>query len=50
MAEFYAEMGPWIANGTVKSEETIVDGLEKTPDAFLGLFEGANTGKMLVRL
>jgi len=50
MAEFYAEMAPWMANGTVKSRETIVDGLENTADAFLGLFEGANTGKMLVRL
>jgi hypothetical protein len=27
-----------------------VDGLEKTPEAFLGLFKGENTGKMLVRL
>ncbi len=50
MAEFYAEMGPWLANGTVKSRETIVDGLENTADAFLGLFKGENTGKMLVRL
>jgi NADPH-dependent curcumin reductase CurA len=50
MAEFYAEMGPWLANGTVKSRETVVDGLENTADAFLGLFSGANTGKMLVRL
>jgi hypothetical protein len=50
MAEFYAEMGPWVANGTVKSKETVVDGLDNTLDAFLGLFEGANTGKMLVRL
>ena len=50
MAEFYAEMAPWIANGTVKSRETVVDGLEKAPDAFLGLFKGENTGKMLVRL
>ena len=50
MAEFYAEMGPWLASGAVKSRETVVEGLEKTPDAFLGLFEGANTGKMLVRL
>jgi NADPH-dependent curcumin reductase CurA len=50
MAEFYGEMGPWIANGTVKSRETIVDGLENTPGAFLGLFKGENTGKMLVRL
>ena len=50
MAEFYAEMGPWVANGTVKSRETVVDGLEHTPDAFLGLFKGENIGKMLVRL
>ena len=50
MAEFFDEMAPWVANGTVKSRETIVDGLENTPDAFLGLFKGENTGKMLVRL
>ena len=50
MAEFYAEMGPWVANGTVKSKETVVNGLDNTLDAFLGLFVGANTGKMLVKL
>jgi NADPH-dependent curcumin reductase CurA len=50
IADFYAEMGPWIAAGVVKSRETIVDGLDKVPDAFLGLFSGENTGKMLVRL
>jgi NADPH-dependent curcumin reductase CurA len=50
MAEFYAEMAPWVANGTVKSRETVVEGLENMPDAFLGLFNGANTGKMLVKL
>jgi NADPH-dependent curcumin reductase CurA len=50
MAEFYAEMAPWIANGTVKSRETVVEGLDKMPDAFRGLFSGANVGKMLVKL
>jgi NADPH-dependent curcumin reductase CurA len=50
MPEFYAEMGPWLASGKVTSRETIHDGIEKMPDAFIGLFEGANTGKMLVRL
>ena len=50
MAEFYAEMGPWVANGTVRSRETIVDGLGNMPDAFIGLFKGENTGKMLVKL
>jgi NADPH-dependent curcumin reductase CurA len=47
--EFYREMGPWVANGTVKSTETVVDGLENMAEAFLGLFTGANTGKMLVK-
>ena len=50
MAEFYAEVGPWVANGTVKSRETVLEGLENTLDAFLGLFKGENTGKMLVKL
>jgi NADPH-dependent curcumin reductase CurA len=50
MAEFYGEMGPWLASGTVKGRETVVEGLEKTPDAFLGLFKGENTGKMLIKL
>jgi NADPH-dependent curcumin reductase CurA len=50
IAEFYRDMGPWVLNGIVKARETIVDGLEQTPDAFLGLFRGENTGKMLVRL
>ena len=50
MSEFYAEMGPWVASGAVKSRETVVEGLENMPDAFLGLFKGTNTGKMLVKL
>jgi len=50
MAEFYSEMGPWVANGTVKSHQTVVEGLDNTPEAFLGLFKGENTGKMLVKL
>jgi len=48
--EFYGEMGPWVATGQVKGRDTVMEGLDKTPDAFLGLFSGANTGKMLVRL
>jgi NADPH-dependent curcumin reductase CurA len=50
MGDFYRDMGGWIASGQVKSRETIRDGLEGTPEAFLDLFRGANTGKMLVRL
>jgi NADPH-dependent curcumin reductase CurA len=47
--EFVGEMAPWLASGQVKAAETVVDGLENTPDAFLALFTGGNTGKMLVR-
>jgi hypothetical protein len=50
MDRFYADMGGWIASGQVKSRETIRDGIEATPQAFLDLFTGGNTGKMLVRL
>jgi hypothetical protein len=50
MDEFYREMGGLVTSGAVNAQETVVEGLEKTPDAFLGLFKGENTGKMLVRL
>ena len=50
MDEFYREMGQLMASGQLKSQETVVDGLEKMPDAFRGLFSGANVGKMLIRL
>jgi len=47
---FIAEVGPWVRDGTVQYRETIVEGLERVPAAFAGLFEGANIGKMLVRV
>lgn len=50
MEEFYADMGGLIASGAVTMRETVHDGIEATPEAFLGLFSGANIGKMLVRL
>jgi NADPH-dependent curcumin reductase CurA len=48
--EFHRDMGPWVASGAVKSRETVVEGIEHMPDAFLGLFKGENIGKMLVKL
>ena len=50
LGDFYRDMGGLIASGQLKSRDTVIEGLEKTPEAFLGLFSGANTGKMLVRL
>jgi NADPH-dependent curcumin reductase CurA len=50
MGEFYRDMGGWIAGGQVKSRETVREGLDAMPEAFLDLFRGGNTGKMLVRV
>ena len=48
--EFFAEMSQWIAEGKIRTRETIVEGIENAPQAFLGLLRGDNTGKMLVRI
>ncbi|HEV2368381.1 MAG TPA: hypothetical protein VGR90_00820, partial [Acidimicrobiales bacterium] len=48
--QFTAEMSSWLAEGRVKYRETILEGIEAAPRALIGLFEGMNTGKMLVRL
>ena len=47
---FLAEVAPLVAEGTIRHRETIVDGIELAPDAFIGMLEGANVGKMLVRV
>jgi NADPH-dependent curcumin reductase CurA len=47
---FIADLKGWIDQGKIKWRETVVEGLENAPDAFFGLFTGANTGKMLVKL
>ncbi|OYR38963.1 NADP-dependent oxidoreductase [Halorubrum sp. Ib24] len=43
-------LGRWVASGELKHRETVVDGLENAPDAFLGLFAGDNIGKQVVRV
>jgi len=50
MSDFIRDMAIWTKAGKMKWRETIVDGIEKAPEAFLGLFKGENFGKMLVRL
>ena len=47
---FMGDMTAWVTSGQLKYRETSFDGLEKAPDAFIGLFTGANTGKMVVNL
>ena len=49
-AEGRKQMAAWLKEGKLRYDETIYDGLENTPRAFIGLFRGENTGKALVRL
>jgi NADPH-dependent curcumin reductase len=47
---FRREMSQWIAAGRVKHREHVVDGLENAPEAFIGLLDGRNFGKVVVRV
>ncbi|MBA2525323.1 MAG: NADP-dependent oxidoreductase [Pyrinomonadaceae bacterium] len=49
-AEGVKQLGQWLGEGKMKYAENIVDGFENTPRAFLGLFNGENLGKQLVRV
>jgi len=49
LPEFESEMSAWIRDGKVAPRETIVEGIEAAPKAFIGLFHGQNVGKLLVR-
>jgi NADPH-dependent curcumin reductase CurA len=48
--QFLTDMTGWLKEGRIKSEETVENGIENAPKAFLHLFTGGNTGKMLVKL
>jgi NADPH-dependent curcumin reductase CurA len=48
--DFLRDMGAWAKDGKLKWQETIKEGIETAPEAFIGLFTGENNGKMLVRL
>ena len=48
--EALQELGARVAAGTLKYRESVVEGLEAAPEAFLGLLRGKNFGKQLVKL
>jgi len=48
--DFIRDVGAWLEDGRLTYRETTYEGIEKAPEAFLGLFTGANVGKMIVRL
>ncbi|MBB3892616.1 hypothetical protein GGQ61_003352 [Phenylobacterium haematophilum] len=48
--DFQRDMAGWLKEGKVKYQETILDGIANAPNALIGLMEGKNSGKMLVKL
>lgn len=48
--DFVRDMSGWVADGSVRYREDVVDGLESAPEAFRGLLTGKNFGKLLVRV
>jgi NADPH-dependent curcumin reductase CurA len=48
--EFHDAMTKWVSEGRIKWKETVIEGIENAPKAFLGLFKGENFGKMLVKI
>ncbi len=48
--DFLREASAWVRDGKLRYREDIVDGLENAPEAFIGMLEGKNFGKMLVRV
>jgi len=48
--EFAAAMGPWVKEGKVKFLEDVIEGLQESPKAFIGLLTGNNFGKLVVRV
>ena len=49
-AEYRAMAAPLLESGELKYREDIVDGLDRAPEAFIGLLQGRNFGKLVVRL
>ncbi|KAA5832861.1 NADP-dependent oxidoreductase [Saccharopolyspora hirsuta] len=48
--EYLGKAANWLRDGTLRTETTVEHGIERAPQALLGVLSGANTGKMLVRL
>jgi NADPH-dependent curcumin reductase CurA len=48
--EFSAAMGEWVAAGKIVYREDVVEGLERAPEAFMGMLQGKNFGKLVVRV
>lgn len=49
-AQFVSDMTAWLKNGQIKYQETILNGFDRAPEGLIGLFEGRNSGKMLIHV
>jgi len=49
-SEGIQQLSQWIKAGALKYHETIIEGFDKLPEAFTGLFSGKNIGKMIVKV
>ncbi|MBB3997962.1 NADPH-dependent curcumin reductase CurA [Aureimonas pseudogalii] len=47
---FFERMSGWLTEGRVHAREDVVEGLDAAPDAFIGLLEGRNFGKLVVKV
>jgi NADPH-dependent curcumin reductase CurA len=45
-----ADLQSWVASGKLKVQEDVIDGIENTPKALIGLLAGENRGKRMVRV
>ena len=49
-AAFVSDITTWLKDGRLKYQETVLDGFERAPEGLIGLFEGRNAGKMIIRV
>ena len=47
--EALKQLSSWVLEGKIKYKEDVVEGIESAPEAFIGLLEGKNFGKMLIK-
>ena len=49
-SDFARDVGAWLRAGQIRYKEDVTDGLERAPEAFIGMLKGRNFGKTLVRI